>query len=296
MSTNEKNTNQDQNGIDESTTQDTKQMEPKNAPENDVIPQAEQIQNQEENQNGHVSESQSGTTKQDSIQQAEMPESQKYDSIKSMIRMGLEVVGCILILVLVMSNLGRVPKGSYDGVKKQYKELQKEYDDQSKELESVSRTLQSVRSEYEQYQSKMSKFDDLTDDEIDALIGEAEKITEEKKAAAEQAAAEEAAKKRAAESASIEQKNALNSAKQYLNYTAFSYSGLIGQLEYEGYSNEAATYAADNCGADWSEQAAKKAKEYIDYTSFSRQGLIDQLIYEGFSQEQAEHGASAVGY
>lgn len=59
---------------------------------------------------------------------------------------------------------------------------------------------------------------------------------------------------------------------------------------------KAATYAADNCGADWSEQAAKKAKEYIDYTSFSRQGLIDQLIYEGFSQEQAEHGASAVGY
>lgn len=92
------------------------------------------------------------------------------------------------------------------------------------------------------------------------------------------------------------QKNALAKADDYLNYTAFSYSGLIEQLEYEGFSTEEATFAADNCGADWNEQAAKKAQDYLDYTSFSRQGLIDQLIYEGFTQEQAEYGVTAVGY
>lgn len=92
------------------------------------------------------------------------------------------------------------------------------------------------------------------------------------------------------------QRNALSKAKQYLSIMAFSYSGLIGQLKYEGYTEEEATYGADNCGADWNEQAAKKAQSYIDIMSFSRQGLIDQLKYEGFTQAQAEYGVAAVGY
>lgn len=92
------------------------------------------------------------------------------------------------------------------------------------------------------------------------------------------------------------QKNALKSAYDYLNYSSFSYKGLIDQLEFEGYTTEEATYAVDNCGADWKKQAEKKAQSYLEYSSFSRQGLIDQLIFEGFTKEEAEHGVSAVGY
>lgn len=92
------------------------------------------------------------------------------------------------------------------------------------------------------------------------------------------------------------QKNALSSAKSYLNVSAFSYNGLKEQLKYEGYSDEEATYAVDNCGADWNEQASKSAKSYMNISSFSKSGLIDQLKYEGFTAEQAEYGASAVGY
>lgn len=92
------------------------------------------------------------------------------------------------------------------------------------------------------------------------------------------------------------QKNALSKAKDYLNFTAFSYSGLIHQLEFEGFSNEEATYAVDNCGADWNEQAALKAQEYLNFSSFSRSGLIEQLEFEGFTAEQAEYGVKAVGY
>lgn len=99
-----------------------------------------------------------------------------------------------------------------------------------------------------------------------------------------------------AETETMGQKNARAKAKDYLAYSAFSHSGLIDQLEYEGFSTEDATYAADKCGADWNEQAAKKAQDYLDVTSFSRSGLIDQLVYEGFTQEQAEYGATAVGY
>lgn len=93
------------------------------------------------------------------------------------------------------------------------------------------------------------------------------------------------------DSISTGKKNALKSAEQYLSFMAFSYSGLIDQLEYEGYSNEEAEYAAKNCGADWSEQAVLSAKQYLKTMSFSKDGLIEQLEYEGFTHEQAAHGA-----
>lgn len=94
----------------------------------------------------------------------------------------------------------------------------------------------------------------------------------------------------------LSQKNAVAKAKSYLNYTAFSYAGLIEQLEYEQFSHEDAVYGADHCGANWNEQAAKKAESYLKYSSFSRDGLIDQLLYEGFTQEEAEYGVSSVGF
>ena len=85
-------------------------------------------------------------------------------------------------------------------------------------------------------------------------------------------------------------KNALKSAQDYLSFTAFSYSGLIDQLKYEGYSLAEATYAADHCGADWNEQAYQSAKSYLSFMSFSCSRLIEQLEYEGFTHAQAVYG------
>lgn len=93
----------------------------------------------------------------------------------------------------------------------------------------------------------------------------------------------------------VSQKNAVQTAKSYLNYTAFSYDGLVAQLEYEQFSHADAVYGVDNSGANWNEQAAKMAKQYMDYSAFSRGSLIEQLKYEKFTQEQAEYGANAVG-
>lgn len=90
------------------------------------------------------------------------------------------------------------------------------------------------------------------------------------------------------------QSNALSKAKSYLSFMAFSQSGLIEQLEYDGFTPDEATYAVDNCGANWNEQAAKKAQSYLDIMAFSRSGLIDQLEYDGFTAEQAEYGVSQV--
>ena len=98
------------------------------------------------------------------------------------------------------------------------------------------------------------------------------------------------------DSVTLGEKNALESAKDYLDYSAFSYQGLIEQLEFEGYSNSESVYAADHCGADWNNEAARMAQEYIDFMSFSRQELVEQLEFEGFTSEQAEYGVKAVGY
>lgn len=92
------------------------------------------------------------------------------------------------------------------------------------------------------------------------------------------------------------QKNALAKADSYLKFMAFSYRGLVNQLEFEGFSHADAVFAADHCGADWNVQAARKAESYLTFMAFSRSGLIEQLEFEGFTHEQAVYGAQAVGY
>lgn len=91
------------------------------------------------------------------------------------------------------------------------------------------------------------------------------------------------------------QENAADQAESYLDMSAFSRSGLIKQLEFEGYSKSDATYGVDSVDANWTEQADKKAEEYLAMSSFSRSGLIDQLEFEGFTAAQAKHGATAAG-
>lgn len=94
----------------------------------------------------------------------------------------------------------------------------------------------------------------------------------------------------------IGMKNAVKKAKSYLNFTAFSYTGLIKQLEYEGFTHDEAVYGADNSGADWKEQAYKKGMSYLDFMAFSRDGLIDQLEYEGFTEDEIEYAITKIGY
>ncbi len=93
----------------------------------------------------------------------------------------------------------------------------------------------------------------------------------------------------------VSQANARRSAESYLSFTSFSRTGLIEQLEFEGYSTEDATYGVDAVGADWNQQAAQKAADYLDISPFSRSGLIEQLIFEGFTPAEAEFGVNSVG-
>ena len=91
------------------------------------------------------------------------------------------------------------------------------------------------------------------------------------------------------------EENAIRSARSYLDFMAFSRSGLIEQLEYEGFTNAEATLAVDYLDVDWNEQAWKSAEAYLDSMPFSRSGLIEQLEYEGFTRSQATYGVDRAG-
>ena len=93
----------------------------------------------------------------------------------------------------------------------------------------------------------------------------------------------------------VAQSNAVRSASNYLSFMPFSRTGLIRQLEFEGFSRADATYAVDEITVDWNEQAARSAQNYLNFMAFSRAGLIRQLEFEGFTREQAVFGVDAVG-
>lgn len=151
-------------------------------------------------------------------------------------------------------------------------------------------------------------YDVLNTVKTDAPILEEQPVEEEHSSdtpAADEVPAEEPAEKPAEEkheepeekteeespSVSTGERNALSKAKDYLSFSPFSYSGLIKQLEFEGFSHDEAVYGADHCGADWEAQAVEKAKSYLDFSAFSYSGLIEQLEFEGYTHEEATHGA-----
>jgi len=92
-----------------------------------------------------------------------------------------------------------------------------------------------------------------------------------------------------------EQANAKNTALSYLDLSGFSMSGLIKQLESEGFSAKDAEAALATMKVDWNAEAAESAKAYQDMTPMSAAGLIKQLKLEGYTTEQAEFGAKAAG-
>lgn len=161
---------------------------------------------------------------------------------------------------------------------------------------ATSEEVDALKEALEKAESRVDELESAADEALAAADTEPveEVVTEE--VVAEEPAADEPVVEDEAPGLSLAQQNAVGSATSYLNYSSFSRSGLIGQLEFEGFSTEDATFAVDHVAPDWNEQAAGSAQSYLDYSAFSRQGLIDQLVFEGFSTAEAEYGVAAVGY
>ena len=97
------------------------------------------------------------------------------------------------------------------------------------------------------------------------------------------------------------QEQAIGSAKDYLDYSAFSRVGLIQQLSSkygDGFSKADATFAVNHITVDWNAQAVQAAKDYMSMSHFSRAGLIQQLhssYGDGYTLAQATYAANHVG-
>ena len=96
------------------------------------------------------------------------------------------------------------------------------------------------------------------------------------------------------------QRNAVDTASQYLQTQAFSKQGLINQLSSsagEGYPKPDAVFAVSHIHVDWNQQAVKSAREYLNQQSFSEHGLIEQLSSpagDGFTLAQAKYAVGKV--
>lgn len=96
------------------------------------------------------------------------------------------------------------------------------------------------------------------------------------------------------------QKNALQSAQDYIELGPFSKAGLIQQLSSsagEGYSKADATFAANNVDADWKQEAVEAAEGYLEMSPMSKDALIQQLSSpagDNFTEAQARYAADQV--
>ena len=87
-------------------------------------------------------------------------------------------------------------------------------------------------------------------------------------------------------------------AKSYLEVLYFSRTGLIDQLEYEGFNTSTSKVAVDYVNPSWKKQAAGSAQSYVDtfgYDYFTWDELYDQLRWEGFTASEATYGVESVG-
>ena len=84
-------------------------------------------------------------------------------------------------------------------------------------------------------------------------------------------------------------------AEQYLYTMPFSRSGLIEQLQFEGFDKAEATVAVDSITVDWYKQASLKAEQYLQTMPMSKSSLIEQLKFEGFTSSEATYGANSIG-
>ena len=101
-----------------------------------------------------------------------------------------------------------------------------------------------------------------------------------------------------AQASSFGQREALDSAKSYLEMGGFSRAGLIDQLTSsygEGFSHADAVWGVNHAHANWNAEAVQAAKAYLGTSHFSRAGLIQQLespYGDHFTHAQAVYGVS----
>src|SRR5690625_4290338 len=223
-----------------------------------------------------------------------------YAQKRILIPTGAIAVVLVAVIAAIAGSTGEPVDGTPTPVAVASEEAGVEAADEQASADTAEQAAADEAAAIEEAQAKRAAAEAAEAEEAEAKE-EAQRAAEEEEQRAaeeEQRAAEEAAESSTAgedaTSGSVAQRNALSSAERYLDFTAFSRSGLINQLEFEGFSTDDATWAVDRLTVDWREQALNSAANYLDFSAFSRSGLIDQLEFEGYSTDEATWGVDRV--
>lgn len=100
-----------------------------------------------------------------------------------------------------------------------------------------------------------------------------------------------------------QQESALSHAKKTFASSSYSRSGVISALKKQGYTEEEAIYAADNCGANWKSNATTGAKTYARnnsqknwiYACYSEKATRSALSSDGFTSDEIDYGIANCG-
>src|SRR5690625_5235036 len=136
------------------------------------------------------------------------------------------------------------------------KEIEEELSDLSDELESTESELEDSQASLAEKEKELEGLENATVQKEED--NEPEKVKEEEEEKPKEKTKEKA-KEESESSETVSQQNAVGAAEDYLSFMAFSKTGLIEQLEFDGFDNEEAAYAVDQIDVNWKEQAVDSA-------------------------------------
>lgn len=92
-----------------------------------------------------------------------------------------------------------------------------------------------------------------------------------------------------------EKQNATQIVSQWLEEDALSRDLIIYELMADGFSDEAASYAADNSGANWYDQAMRAAEDYLSEGQHTWEETEKMLQQKHFTYAQILHVQEQIG-
>ena len=88
-----------------------------------------------------------------------------------------------------------------------------------------------------------------------------------------------------------DKESAVASAKKYVASEPLSKKATINKLKSAGYSDSAATYGAENCGADWKQNALTRARSLLEKKNYSQYKSLeyDLMHAYGFTADELSY-------
>lgn len=84
-------------------------------------------------------------------------------------------------------------------------------------------------------------------------------------------------------------KESLKRAEDYIESMSFSKKGLAQRLKFEGYPEDAISFAVGSVSVDYNEEALGRAKMLKIEQKFTENGIREQLYFDGFEEEEINY-------